>query len=197
MQPSTRPVHLINPIVRRWQREASQDPDAFWARAAEMLPWFRKWDQVFDWQPPTFRWYIGGETNIAYNERGERRVYTYVQLLHEVERVAAALRGIGVGRGDRVAVYMPTCAEAIVLMLACLRIGAIHLVVFAGFGASALAERIKLAGAKAVFAADVTYRRGRDVPLLGVIEDTLKDPEARAVIENVVVLKRHAETSLP
>src|SRR5581483_6157735 len=102
-----------------------------------------------------------------------------------------------IGKGDRVAVYMPTCAEAIVLMLACLRIGAIHLVVFAGFGANALAERIKLSGAKAVFAADVTYRRGRDVPLLGVIEDTLKDPEARKVIESVVVLRRHTETPLP
>ena len=67
MQQSSRQVHLINPIVRRWQREASDDPDAFWARAAEALPWFRKWDQVFDWQPPTFHWFIGGETNIAYN----------------------------------------------------------------------------------------------------------------------------------
>ena len=67
MQSSSRSVHLINPIVRRWQREATDDPDAFWARAAEALPWFRKWDQVFDWQPPTFRWFIGGQTNIAHN----------------------------------------------------------------------------------------------------------------------------------
>ena len=176
--------------MRRWQREASDDPDAFWARAAEALPWFSKWDQVFDWQPPTFRWFIGGETNLAYNcldqhvkngrggqaalvaldERGERRVYTYAQLLHEVKRASAALRGLGIGKGDRVAIYMPTCPEAIIIMLACLRIGAIHLVVFAGFGANALAERMRLAGAKALFASDITYRRGKEVDLLGIVD---------------------------
>ena len=86
---------------------------------------------------------------MALNERGGRDVYTYAQLQYEVKRVAAALRGVGIGQGDRVAIYMPTCAEAIVLMLACVRIGAIHLVVFAGFGANALAERVKLAGCKA------------------------------------------------
>jgi acetyl-CoA synthetase len=210
-------VELVNPIVRRWQRDAAADPDAFWARAAEMLPWSRPWDRVFDWQPPTFKWYLGGETNlcanavdrhvaagnggraalVALDERGGRDVYTYAQLHYEVKRVAAALRGIDIGQGDRVAIYMPTCAEAIVLMLACVRIGAIHLVVFAGFGANALAERVKLAGCKALFAADITYRRGRDVPLLSVIEDTLADPETRKLVEQVVVLKRSAESTLP
>jgi acetyl-CoA synthetase len=210
-------VELVNPIVRRWQRDAAADPDAFWARAAEMLRWSRPWDKVFDWQPPTFKWYLGGETNlcanavdrhvaagnggraalVALDERGGRDVYTYAQLQHEVRRTAAALRGIGVGTGDRVAVYMPTCAEAIVLMLACARIGAIHLVVFAGFGANALAERVKLAGCKALFAADITYRRGRDVPLLGVIEETLADTDVRGLVQQVVVLKRSAESVLP
>jgi acetyl-CoA synthetase len=210
-------VELVNPIVRRWQRDAAADPDAFWARAAEMLPWSKPWHQVFDWQPPTFKWYLGGETNlcanaidrhvaagnggraalVALDERGGRDVYTYAQLHHEVKRAAAALRGAGIGTGDRVAVYMPTCAEAIVLMLACARIGAIHLVVFAGFGANALAERVKLAGCKALFAADITYRRGRDVDLLGVIEDTLADPDVRKLVQQVVVLKRSAESTLP
>ena len=210
-------VELVNPIVRRWQRDATADPDAFWARAAEMLPWSKPWDRVFDWQPPTFKWYLGGETNlcanavdrhvaagnggraalVALDERGGRDVYTYAQLQHEVKRAAAALRGLGIGTGDRVAVYMPTCAEAIVLMLACARIGAIHLVVFAGFGANALAERVKLAGCKALFAADITYRRGRDVPLLGVIEDTLADADVRDLVQQVVVLKRSAESTLP
>jgi acetyl-CoA synthetase len=210
-------VELVNPIVRRWQRDAAADPDAFWARAAELLPWSKPWHTVFDWQPPTFKWYLGGETNlcanavdrhvatgnggraalVALDERGGRDVYTYAHLQHEVRRVAAALRGIGIDAGDRVAIYMPTCAEAIVLMLACARIGAIHLVVFAGFGANALAERVRLAGAKALFAADITYRRGRDVPLLGVIEDTLADAGVRDCVQRVVVLKRSADSALP
>ncbi|MEP7199788.1 MAG: AMP-binding protein, partial [Chloroflexota bacterium] len=155
-------MDLINPIVRQWRQDASDDPDAFWGRAAEMLPWFRKWDTVFEWNYPTFKWFVGGKTNIAYNcldyhvkrgwgghaaliyanERGERRVFTYAQLLYEVERIAAALRGMGVQKGDRIAIYMPICPEAIALMLAVLRVGAIHIVVFAGFGAGALADRI-------------------------------------------------------
>jgi len=208
---------LVNPLVRSKQREATADPEGFWARAAEELPWFRRWDTVFDWQPPTFRWFIGGETNLAYNtidhqvaqgrgdhaalialdERGGRNVYTYVQLQSEVKRTAAALRALGIGTGDRVAVYMPTCPEAIVLMLACLRIGAIHMVVFAGFGANALAERMKLAGAKALFAADITYRRGQDVALLPVVGDAAETARREGVLEHLVVLKRSAESTLP
>jgi len=203
---------LINPEVRRWRRWASDDPEGFWAAAAEALPWFRPWDRVFEWQPPTFRWFLGGETNLAYNcvdhhvqagrggqaalvaldERGGRRVYTYAELLSEVQRVASALRGLGIGAGDRVAIYMPTCAEAIILMLACLRVGAIHLVVFAGFGANALAERMKLAGAKALFASDITYRRGRDVPLLDVVAAAVEEARAAGALDRVVILQRGA-----
>ncbi len=186
-------VELISPIVRRWCEDASRNPDAFWAAAADMVPWFRRWDKVLDWTPPTFRWYVGGRTNLAYNcldhhvargwgghaaliaedERGGRAVYTYAQLLDLVEQLSAALRGLGIGAGDRVAIYMPTCPEAIALMLAATRIGAVHMVVFAGFGAGALADRIALSGARAVFAADVTYRRGRDVPLKGIVDDAV------------------------
>jgi acetyl-CoA synthetase len=208
---------LINPIVQRWRRDAAQDPERFWAAAAKDLPWFRPWQQVLDWQPPSFRWFVGAETNMAYNcldrhvgagrggvaalvalnERGERVVLTYAQLLVEVKRTAAALRGLGISKGDRVAIYMPTCAEAIILMLACLRTGAIHLVVFAGFGAGALAERIKLAGAKALFATDITYRRGNDVSLLGIVEAALRQEAASEVVEKTVVLQRRPDTSLP
>src|SRR5262249_17485878 len=144
----------VNPVVRRWQREATEDPEGFWARAADTLPWFRSWDRVFEWTPETFRWFSGAQTNLSYNcldrhvnrgwgghaalsaenERGERRVYTYAQLLEAVKRTAKALRGLGLGQGDRIAIYMPTGPEAIILMLAAARIGAIHLVVFAGFG---------------------------------------------------------------
>ncbi len=198
----------MNPAVKRWLSRASDDPDGFWSEAASELPWFNRWSTVLDWQPPTFKWFVGGETNISYacldhhvlhrgwgghaaliglNERGEQTVLTYAQLLEEVKRTARALRGLGVGKGDRVAIYMPTCVEAITLMLACARIGAIHLVVFAGFGSGALGDRIRLAGAKAVFYADVTYRKGKDVPLTGIVDDALRD---NPTVEHVVVLER-------
>jgi acetyl-CoA synthetase len=204
-------MDLINPIVRNWQRRAADDPEAFWASAAEQLPWFRRWDRVLDWTPPTFRWFSGAQTNLSYNcldhhvargrgghaaliaenERGERRVLTYAQLLEETRRLAAALRGLGIGRGDRVAIYMPTCPEAIALMLAVTRIGAVHLVVFAGFGSGALAERIRLAGAKALFYTDLTYRKGKDVPLAGIVADALQ--QAGPSVERVVVLRRGSQ----
>src|SRR5258708_6373788 len=131
-------MDTINPIVQRWVRDARENPEEYWSRAADQLPWFRKWDTAFEWEYPTFRWFVGGETNLAYNcldhhvargwgghtaliyvnERGERRVYTYAQLRFEVEKVAAALRGIGIGKGDRITIYMPTSPEAIFLMLA-------------------------------------------------------------------------------
>ena len=161
-------MQTVNPIANRLRREASEDPIAFWERAAEGLPWFRKWDEVFDWQPPSFRWFSGAKTNLAYNcidhhvnrgwgghaalvyanERGERQVFTYSQLKHEVERIAAALRGMGIEKGDRITIYMPISAEAIMLMLATVRIGAIHSVVFAGFGAGALGDRIQASGSR-------------------------------------------------
>jgi acetyl-CoA synthetase len=201
-------MDLINPIVRRWLEDGKGDPDAFWARAAAELPWFRTWDTTFTWTPPTFRWFEGGLTNLAWNaldhhvlrgrgghaalvalnERGERRIFTYAELLREVERAAAALRGIGIGRGDRITIYMPTCPEAIVLMLAAVRIGAIHMVVFAGFGERALGDRIRASGSRAVFTADVTFRKGKDVPLKGIVDASLQgDPHA---VERVVVWKR-------
>jgi acetyl-CoA synthetase len=197
----------LHPKVAAWKREATEDPEGFWGRAAEALPWFRKWDRVLEWEPPTFRWYRGGLSNLAYNcldhhvktgagartalitenERGERRAFTYAELLEEAKRAGAALRGLGIRKGDRIAVYMPTCAEAIVLMLAAIRIGAVIIVVFAGFGAGALGERIRLAGARAVFATDVTYRKGRDVPLKQIVDDAVA---GAPTVERVVMLKR-------
>jgi len=197
--------------VRAWRREASEDPEGFWSRAAAQLPWFRKWDRVLDWQAPTFRWYAGGMSNLAYNavdhhvaagrgdhvalitenERGERSSLTYAELLRETKRVGAALRAMGIKKGDRIAIYMPTSAEAIILMLGAVRIGVVILVVFAGFGAGALGERIRLAGARAVFATDVTYRKGKDVPLLGIVAQAIADTPT---VERVVVLRRTAST---
>ena len=201
-------MELVNPTIRRWQNDALADPDAFWARAAEDVPWFRRWDSVFEWEPPTFRWFSGAQTNISYNcldhhvnrgwgghaaliyenERGERKVYTYAHLLEAVKQVAAALRGIGIGRGDRVAVYLPTCPEAVITMLAATRIGAIHVVVFAGFGSGALGDRIDLSGARAVVTADATWRKGNVVRLKPIVDAALDGLDG--TVEHVVVLRR-------
>jgi acetyl-CoA synthetase len=199
---------LITPIVQRWIDEGRRDPDALWARAADDLVWFRRWDRVFEWDPPTFRWFIGGQTNLGYNavdrhvldghggraaliyfnERGERVVQTYAQLLHQVKRIASALRGLGIGKGDRITIYMPPCPESIALMLATVRLGAIHSIVFAGFGAQALGDRIAASGSRVVFATDVIYRKGHDVPLLPIVEEAVQ--VAGGSVERVVVLNR-------
>ena len=201
-------MDLVNPVIQRWCREASDDPERYWDRAARDLHWFRTWDRVLDLDPPTFRWFVGGKTNLAYNcldrhvdagrggqaaliyvnERGERHVFTYAQLRKQVERVAASLRGLGIGKGDRLTIYMPTTPEAIVLMLATVRIGAIHSVVFAGFGSTALADRITASGSRAVFTSDITYRKGNNVPLKGIVDEAVR--AAGDVVEHVVVLER-------
>ena len=203
---------LITPVVQRWIDDARSDPEAFWDRAARQLPWFRTWDKVFEWMPPTFRWFIGAQTNLChnaldhhvangraghaalmyFNERGERAVYTYAQVLHKVKRMAAALRALGIRKGDRITIYMPTSPEAVMLMLATVRIGAIHSVVFAGFGAQALGDRIAASGSKAVFTADVTYRKGKDVPLLPIVEEAMNS--SGAGVEHVVVWERQGAT---
>ena len=201
-------MQLIPPNVRRWMEDGRGDPEGFWERAARRLPWFRTWERVYAPDPPTFRWFVGARTNLAHNavdhhvaageggraalvylnERNERRVCTYAQLQFQVTRVAAALRALGVEKGDRVTLSMPTCPEAVFLMLACARIGAIHSVVFAGFGAQALADRIAASGSRVVFTADVTYRKGRDVPLKPIVDDALRAPGHP--VERVVVLQR-------
>jgi acetyl-CoA synthetase len=210
----TRTASDAGMLVRAWQREAAADPEGFWARAAHQLPWFRPWERVFEWDPPTFRWFLGAQTNLSYNcldrhvaagrggytalialnERGERREYTYAQLLDAVTQLAAALRGLGIGKGDRIAIYMPTCPEAIALMLAAARIGAIHLVVFAGFGSGALGERLRLSGARALFTTDVTYRKGRDVRLKEIVDDAVN--AAGQAVERVIVLGRTGDVPL-
>ncbi len=190
-------------------RRSLDDGEAFWLEAARRLDWTRPPDRALELgEPPTFAWYPGGRTNlstnaldrhvaagrgdvtalIALDERGSRRSLTYRELLDEVERVAAGLRGLGVGTGDRVTIYMPTSTEAIVAMLATVRIGAIHCVVFAGFGAGALGDRIRASGSRLVLTADVTYRKGKDVDLLAIVDDALA--AGRGDVDHVVVLRR-------
>jgi acetyl-CoA synthetase len=201
-------MHLISPVVNRWIEDGLGDPEAFWGRVAADLPWLKTWDRVFEHEYPTFRWFRGAQTNLAYsaldhhvargrgghealvyfNERGDVKRFTYDELHELVESVAAALRGMGVEKGDRITIYMPTCPCAIALMLATVRIGAIHSVVFAGFGEKALADRVAASGSRLVFTADITYRRGKDIPLKPIVDEAMAS--AGPAVEHVVVLRR-------
>lgn len=198
------------PPQLKWMlRRALEDPEDFWGEVAEDLHWFKRWDKVFEWNYPNFTWFKGGITNLSYNclesnikkgrgsraaiiwENGEDlkpRVLTYNQLLHDVERFAAALKTLGINRGDRVTIYMPMVPEAAVAMLATTRIGAIHSVVFGGFGYGALADRIADTESKIVVTADVGYRRGSTVELKEVVDEALA--AGGKSVASVIVLKR-------
>ena len=174
--------------------EATATPDAFWARMAEELYWFKKWDKVLEWNPPHAKWFVGGKINISYNcldrhlsgarrnkaaiiwegEPGEQRTLTYAQLHTEVCRFANVLKRAGVEPADRVALYMPLVPELAIAMLACARIGATHSVIFAGFSADSLKDRINDAGCKMVVTADGGYRRGGEVALKPAVDEALK-----------------------
>ncbi|MBZ4408359.1 acetate--CoA ligase [Myxococcus sp. XM-1-1-1] len=191
---------------RLWD-EAARDPDKYWGeRAREELYWKEPFQTVLDWKPPHARWFVEGRTNLAYNcldrhlatrrdkpailfegEPGDRRTLTYGQLAIEVNRLANGLKSLGVKKGDRVGIYLPMVPEAAVAMLACARIGAVHSVVFGGFSAEALQERMKDAGAKVVLTADGGWRKGAVVPLLKNVEAALENMPS---VEKVVVARR-------
>ncbi|PTQ53664.1 MAG: Acetyl-coenzyme A synthetase [Hydrogenibacillus schlegelii] len=204
-------MRIFQPEFERLKREAERDFAAFWGRIArEEAFWFKPFERAYDGAPPSFRWFVGGETNVSYaaldvhlergwgghaaliglNERGERRVLTYNDLHRLVRRIARGLRALGVEKGDRVAIYMPTMPEAIAAMLATTRIGAIHVVVFAGFGAGALRDRIALSGAKVLLYADRTFRRGKTVDLEAIVVEALREPLPE--LKRAVVLRREA-----
>src|SRR5687768_14140255 len=172
--------------------EAERDPDAFWARFASELEWSRKWTSVLDWSnPPHAKWFVGGQLNISVNcvdrhvqtarrnkaaiiwegEPGERRTLTYFDLYRQVSAFANVLKSLGVMKGDRVAIYMPLVPELAIAMLACARIGAPHSIVFGGFSAESLRDRINDAQCKVLVTADGGYRRGSVVPLLNVANE--------------------------
>jgi acetyl-CoA synthetase len=183
--------------------EAHANPEAFWARMAEELHWFKKWDTVLKWNPPHAEWFGGGKINISYNcldrhlatwrrnkaaliwegEPGETRTYTYQQLHTEVCKFANVLKHAGVDRGDRVALYMPLIPELAIAMLACARIGATHSVVFGGFSSAALVDRINDASCKLVVTADGGWRRGNEIKLKPAVDEALKEtPSVTACI---------------
>ncbi len=162
-------------------RRSIQDPEGFWAEVASELHWFAPWTKVLDWQLPSAKWFVGGKINLCYNcvdrhalsdrknktailwegEPGEIRRLTYGDLYLEVQKFANVLKGLGVRKGDRVAVYMGMTPELAIALLACARIGAVHSVIFGGFAANALVDRINDASCVAVITQDGSYRRGR------------------------------------
>jgi acetyl-CoA synthetase len=188
-------------------KESVEQPEKFWARAAEELHWFKKWDKVLEWNAPWAKWFVGGQINLSYNcldrhvhtvrknkaaliwesEPGELRTFTYQQLWKEVQKFANVLKDLGVRKGDRVAIYMGMTPELPVAMLACARIGAPHSIVFGGFSANALVDRIHDSHAVAVISQDGSYRRGAEVKLFPVVEEALKSCPS---VKHVVVYKR-------
>jgi len=188
-------------------KESVEQPDKFWARAAEELHWFKKWDKVLEWNVPWAKWFVGGQINLSYNcldrhvrtarknkaaliwesEPGEVRTYTYQQLWKEVQKFANVLKNLGVRKGDRVAIYMGMTPELPIAMLACARIGAPHSIVFGGFSANALVDRIHDSHAVAVITQDGSYRRGAEVKLFPAVEEALKSCPS---VKHVVIYKR-------
>ncbi|HYU78580.1 MAG TPA: AMP-binding protein, partial [Vicinamibacterales bacterium] len=187
--------------------DADRDPERFWENFARELHWFAPWTKILDWNPPHAKWFVGGKINASVNcldrhldgprrnkaaiiwegEPGDRRTLTYYDLHREVCQFANVLKSLGVERGDRVAIYLPLVPELAIVMLACARVGAVHSVVFGGFSAESLRDRINDAGARLLITADGGYRRGNIVTLKKIADEALGDTPS---IEHVVVVHR-------
>ena len=183
------------------------DPETFWAEVAGELEWFKPWSKVFQWDYPSFKWFLDAKCNITYNcldrhlaqgrknkaafiwlgEDGSERIYTYGMLAQMVNRFANGLKSLGVSKGDRVVIYMPLTPQGAIAMLACARIGAVHSVVYAGFSVGALQGRILDAQAKVVITGDVGYRRGNKVDLGGICAEAVQGLD---LVEHVVIWRR-------
>jgi len=193
--------------------KSAEDPAGFWADLAEKeLHWFKPWDQTLDWQPPFAKWFVGGKLNISYNcldrhlttwrrnkaaliwegEPGDSCTLTYAQLHREVCKIANVLKQLGVQKGDRVGIYMPMVPEAAIAMLACARVGAAHTVVFGGFSAEALKDRLQDAEAKVVITADGGFRKDKVVSLKPAVDQALAD-NAVPSVKHVLVVQRTKE----
>src|ERR1700687_3569843 len=195
----------------RWRQRAENDPEKFWADVAAQLDWSAPWRTVLEWKAPFAKWVVGATTNLSYKcldrhltswrrnkaaiiwegEPGDSRILTFHDLHREVCKFANVLKHLGVAKGDRVGIYLPMVPEAAIAMLACARIGATHSVVFGGFSAEALRDRMNDAQAKLVVTADGGYRRGGVVPLKANLDEALRDAPS---VENVVVVRRTGET---
>ncbi len=187
--------------------EAAENPEAFWAKQAENLHWFKKWDTVLEWKEPHAKWFVGGEINASYNcldrhigtwrknkaaiiwegEPGEIRTLTYLQLYRQVCKFANVMKKLGVKKGDRIALYMPLVPELSIAMLACARIGAPHTVIFGGFSADAIRDRVNDGDCKLIVTADGGFRRGSEIKLKEVVDNAVVQCPG---VRSVVVLKR-------
>ena len=187
--------------------EAERDPEGWWASWAEKLDWAEPWNKVLEWNAPWAKWFVGGKLNVSHNcldrhvdagigdrvayfwegEDGERRTITYADLLEMTKRFANVLKELGVERDDRVAIYLPMIPEAVAAMLACARIGAPHSVVFGGFSAEAVKDRINDCEAKVLVTADFSLRRGKPLPMKESIDGVLGECPS---IKHVVVVRR-------
>ena len=188
-------------------KKSIKDPEKFWAKIAEELHWFKKWTKVLKWKAPHSQWFVGGKINLSYNcidrhlqthrknkvalffegELGDTRCLTYSQLSVEVNKFANVLKKLGTKKGDRVCIYMPMIPEAVIAMLACARIGAVHSVIFGGFSANALVDRITDAEASIVITADGAFRRGQVIKLKDNVDEALPNCPS---VKNVIVVKR-------
>ena len=194
--------------------EAASDPEAYWARLAAELEWSRPWTQVLDWQPPHAKWFVGGQINASVNcvdrhvrngrrnkaaiiwegEPGDKRTLTYFDLQRDVSKFANVLKSLGTKKGDRVAIYMPLVPELAIAMLACARIGAVHSVVFGGFSAESLSDRINDAQCRLLITADGGFRRGGIVQLKQVADEAVAKTTS---IEHVIVYQRGGGSAIP
>jgi acetyl-CoA synthetase len=188
-------------------KRSIDDPEGFWAEAAQELHWFKPWDKVLDWNLPLAKWFVGGKLNLSYNcvdrhalgarrdqtaliwegEPGEIRRLTYAELHVEVQKFANALKGLGIKKGDRVAVYMGMTPELAIALLACARIGAIHSVIFGGFAANAIADRVNDSTCVAILTQDTSFRRGGEIKLKATVDEAMN---ACPTVKHVVVYRR-------
>ena len=188
------------------RNKADSDFVSFWDEQAQNLTWFSPWNRTLDWTPPFGKWFVGGTINASFNaldvhqstksdkpailwegENGDSKSYTYGELLLEVQKFSNVLKSLGVTKGDRVTIYLPMVPELPIAMLSCARIGAIHTVIFSGFSAASIKDRIEDSKSKIIITADGGYRRGKIVKLKEVIDDAIKDFE---FVEHVIVLER-------
>ena len=193
--------------LQKVRKDSMENLEQFWSKEADNLLWFKKWDKILDWNPPFAKWFVGGQLNVSVNcldrhidnnhknkaaiiwqcENGTTQTYTYYQLYLAVNRVASALKQLGINKGDRITIYLPMIPELLITMLACTRIGAIHTVVFSGFSVKALSDRVNDSMSKLIITADYGIRRGNKIQLKKVVDEAIS---IMPTIENIVILNR-------